>query len=280
MIVYQSGAQVSRKATIAPEKGKFTLRLTKLSPYINENTIRVEGDGSFTILNVQYQTDYVNSLERSATMQKLADSIVFFTRKIEDTDVRIKTLTEQLEFLKVNQSVSGKNEALDLAAFKAMSDYYGESLRKTNTEILAQKRNRKDFEDLLNKYNNELNNLRNNQELPSGIIEITIDKQSSLKAPLTVTYLVENASWYVSYDIRYTGTNTPLSIAYKGNVRQQTGVDWKNVPVVLSTAQSHISGQIPELSPWSLSYYFPELSYARQGKAASLGWLLQALEIK
>jgi hypothetical protein len=185
VIVYQSGAQVSRKATLSAEKGKFILRLTKLSPYINENTIRVEGDGSFTILNVQYQTDYVNSLERSAAMQKLADSVIFFTQKIEDTDVKLKTLNEQLEFLKVNQSVSGKNDALDLQAFKAMSDYYGESLRKTNTEVLTQKRNRKEYEDLLNKYNNELNNLRNNQELPSGIIEVTIEKQSTQKAALS-----------------------------------------------------------------------------------------------
>ncbi len=270
VIVYQSGAQISRKATIAAEKGQFTMRLTKLSPYINENTIRVEGDGTFTILNVQYQTDYVNSLERNATMQKLADSVIFFTRKIEDTDVKLKTLNEQLEFLKVNQSVSGKNDALDLQAFKAMSEYFGESLRKTNTEILAQKRNRKEYEELLNKFNNELNNLRNNQELPSGIIEVTVDKTSSQKASMTLTYQVENASWYPSYDIRYTGATQPLSIVYKGNVRQQTGVDWKDVPVVLSTAQSHISGQIPELLPWSLSYYYPELSYAMRGKAAGV----------
>jgi len=273
VIVYQSGAQVSRKATIGTEKGSLILQLTKLSPYINENTIRVEGDGAFTILNVQYKTDFVNSLERNATMQKLADSIIFFTRKIEETDVRLKTLNEQLEFLKANQSVSGKNEALDLQAFKAINDYYGESLKKTNTEILVQKRVRKEYDESLQKYNNELNNLRNNRELPSGIIEVTIDKTTSQKAALSLTYQVENASWYPSYDIRYTGVSQPLSITYKGNVRQQTGVDWKNVPVVLSTALSHISGQIPELQPWGLSFYQPrykDMATALQGRVAGV----------
>jgi hypothetical protein len=41
------------------------LKFTDLSPYIKKESIRIDGDGSFTILNVQHQNDYLDELEKS-----------------------------------------------------------------------------------------------------------------------------------------------------------------------------------------------------------------------
>jgi len=268
--VYKTNAQIARKASFRLEKGKFILQLSKLSPYIQEESIKVDGDGSFTILNVLHRNDYLNSLERDATIQSLIDSIDYYTEKIEESETWSKILNERLEFLKSNQNISGKQETTDIATFKSLNDYFGENLQQLNMDLLKQKRIKSDCEDRIKKINNQLNVLRNNSELPSGIIEITIEKKSSSNSSLNITYLVNNAFWYPSYDIRFTGANKPLNIAYKANVRQNTGVDWNDVYIILSTAQSNISGQIPPLMPWYLSYHNSEITRALQGKTPGI----------
>jgi uncharacterized protein (TIGR02231 family) len=67
--------------------------------------------------------------------------------------------------------------------------------------------------------------------------------------------VVNDASWYPTYDIRAKNVNSPVVIAYKANVSQQCGEDWKNVKLTLSTGDPSVSGQKPELRPNYLNMY-------------------------
>ena len=66
--VYSKGAQLESEAKFELQQGKSILLFKNLSPYINEESIRVEGDGKFSILNVQLSEDYINGLDRSKQM--------------------------------------------------------------------------------------------------------------------------------------------------------------------------------------------------------------------
>ena len=44
-----------------------------------------------------------------------------------------------------------------------------------------------------------------------------------------------------TYDVRFVGVNEPLNVTYKANIKQNTGIDWKDVNVVLSTAKTNLS---------------------------------------
>lgn len=270
VIVYISGAQITRKANFRIDEGKHILRLTKLSPFIKEESIKVAGDGTYTIINVQHKNDFLNSLERDVALEALADSLDFYTNKIGETDTWIKILNERLDFLKANQNISGKQEATNLESLKSLNEYYGEALKHLNLKILDKERSKTVYENKIRKLNNELNSLKSNKELPSGSIQITIDKNSNQKSPLLISYLVENASWHPSYDIRYTGSENPIKISYKANVIQNTGVDWKDIDLIFSTAKSNESAQIPILNSWYLHFYFPELAQALQGRVAGV----------
>lgn len=266
--VYKSEALITRKASFKSEAGKSVLRLTNLSPHIVEESIKVDGDGSYTILNVQFKNDFLNSLERDETVESLVDSIDYFKRKIEDANTELKTLNERLEFLKSNQNISGKQEATDLASLKSLNAYYSDQLDLLNKNRQKQTRLLTEYNEQLTRINNELNSIRNNVELPSGTIEITVNRKLAATASMQLSYQVRYANWYPSYDIRFRGTEKPVEISFKANIQQNSGIDWKDVHVVLSNAQSHISAQIPELKPWHLYYYFPEIARSAKRRAA------------
>lgn len=266
--VYKSEALITRIASFKSEAGKSVLRLTNLSPHIVEESIKVDGDGSYTILNVQFKNDFLNSLERDETVESLVDSIDYFKRKIEDANTELKTLNERLEFLKSNQNISGKQEATDLASLKSLNAYYSDQLDLLNKNRQKQTRLLTEYNEQLTRINNELNSIRNNVELPSGTIEITVNRKLAATASMQLSYQVRYANWYPSYDIRFRGTEKPVEISFKANIQQNSGIDWKDVHVVLSNAQSHISAQIPELKPWHLYYYFPEIARSAKRRAA------------
>jgi uncharacterized protein (TIGR02231 family) len=56
-----------------------------------------------------------------------------------------------------------------------------------------------------------------------------------------------------------------VQLSYKANVFQNTGEQWKNVRLKLSTANPNQSGLKPELNAWYLDIYQPE--YAMRGRA-------------
>jgi TonB-dependent SusC/RagA subfamily outer membrane receptor len=268
--VYTQGAQIESEASIALQPGQMILKLTGLSPYINEESIRVDGDGSYTILTVQHQNDYVNELNKSKEIELLKSKIEEFQIKIGDEEAWIKILNDKLDFLYSNKEIAGKEQSISAETFKSLNAIYGENIETLTLELLNHQRKTIDYKKESDKLNNQLASLNNRSDLPSGTILVTIESKQTKTSKISFNYLVDNAAWYPSYDIRFLGIDKPLNITYKANVRQNTGTDWNNVKLVLSTAKTNISAKIPLLNPFYLRFYYPVLANALQGRAAGV----------
>jgi TonB-dependent SusC/RagA subfamily outer membrane receptor len=258
--VYSSGAQVERTATFEIQPGKSLLAFKNLSPYINKESIRVDGDGNYTILNVQLQNDYLNQLEKTKEISDLNAGIQQYQDKIEDEETWMKILNEKLEFLKANKSITGKDQAVNPEVFKSMNLIYGDNFEKYSLEVLKRKRLIKDYSKETEKLENQLSTLNSKSDLPSGTITIMVDAKKAQNSTIKLDYLVDNANWYPSYDIRFVDNNKPLTVSFKANISQNTGVDWKNVDLKLATAKTNISAQIPYLNANYLQFYYPSYS--------------------
>lgn len=258
--VYSSGAQIERKAVFELLTGKTKLTFTGLSPYINAESIRVDGDGKYTILNVQLENDYLNELEKTKEINDLNTSIQKYRDLIEDEETWIKILNEKIDFLKSNRTITGKEQAVDPEVFKTLNSLYGENFEKYSLDLVKRKRQIKTYTTEVDKLTNQLNTLNNRSELPSGKITVVVNSKKIQQASLNLVYLVENARWYPTFDIRFIDVNKPLSISYKANISQQTGVDWKETNLVLSTAKTNVSAQIPTLLANYLQFYYPPVA--------------------
>jgi len=268
--VFPKGVQLENVAKFELGQGKSVLSFKNLSPYINKESVRVDGDGKFTILNVQLHNDFINELEKTKEITDLDSNIEQYAYKIEDEEIAIKVLNEKLEFLKSNKSVTGKEQAINPEVFKSLNLIYGDNVEKYTTEILKKQRVIKDYTKKVDKLKNQLNSLNSKNVLPSGIITVTVDSKQAQTSTIKLTYLVDNASWYPSYDIRFSSINKPLTISYKANIAQNTGIDWKEVDLKLSTAKTNISAQIPTLSTNYLKFYEPSITETLNNRVAGV----------
>jgi TonB-dependent SusC/RagA subfamily outer membrane receptor len=268
--VYTKGAQIEAEAAFELQQGKMLLSFKNLSPYINKESIRIDGDGNYTILNVQLKNDYINELEKTTEINDLTVKIQALADKIEDESTGINILNEKLNFLKSNINVTGKEQSINPETFKSLNLIYGENIENYSLDILKRQRIIKDYTKESQKLKNQLSSLNSRNEMPSGIITVMIDSKKTQNSTIKLSYIVDNANWYPSYDIRFVNTTKPLTITFRANISQNTGVDWNNVDLNLSTAKTNISGQIPTLATNYLQFYYPSVEKALSGKAAGL----------
>jgi len=69
---------------------------------------------------------------------------------------------------------------------------------------------------------------------------------------------MNNAGWTPVYDLRVEGTKKPATLVYKAAVRQNSGFDWNNVQLTISSASPNENATLPELKPWFIDFYEPD----------------------
>lgn len=85
------------------------------------------------------------------------------------------------------------------------------------------------------------------QARPFQTLHVPLRFERPGTAELRLLYLVSSASWEPSYDVHVSSDLTGVSISQVARVRQNTGEDWENVQVQLSTSMPSIGLDPPEL---------------------------------
>jgi uncharacterized protein (TIGR02231 family) len=287
--VFLSGAQVHRSGSFNIGAGTSNIVLDGVSPYIDPNSLQARGTGDFTIMDVKFETFYpqpdavdpvdpnVLPPEIKRKMRVLQDSITQWTWKIEDIRATKALLESEKNMLMNNGMIKGAGKVNDsLELFRAAMQYFHERMTHYNTEmpkVLRQERTLAEVLSGMQGRYNELQNWQRNSQLkdepdqgPIYRVVVTITADKAVYGKIEVNYLVSQAGWVPSYDIRANELNAPVSLSYKAQIRQNTGVDWNGVPLTLSTANPYSRQQKPELGAWYLNYYNP--NYYREKERA------------
>jgi len=267
--VYPDRAQLSHESSFELTPGKTILKLKGLSPYIDAQSIQVKGIGEFTILSVNLQNNFLQNLEDSPEVKSIRSQIEALQTKVEDENAALKTLQEKEDFLIANRAILIKETAFSIDQFKTMMDLYTNNIDLVNVTVLKKNRLIKDYEKQIAALQKQIASKLGRQQLPSGEISVTVSAEKPVSGKLSFSYVVSNAGWYPSYDIRVDDINKPVVIFYKANVYQNSGVPWNNVKLSFSNATPWVAGNVPVLNPWFIDFYNPTARYL-QGKVAGV----------
>jgi uncharacterized protein (TIGR02231 family) len=269
--VYPDRAQLTHETTVEIPAGKSIVKLVGLSPYIDPQSIQVKGYGDFMILSVNHQNNYLQNLEDQPEIKNIRSQIEALQLKIEDEKAAISILKEKEAFLVANRAILVKETTFTIDQFKNVMDLYTNSMDQVTMSVLKKNRAIKDYETQIAALQKQIADKTGKQKLPSGEISVSVSADKPVSGKMTFAYVVSNAGWYPSYDIRVDDISKPVTIFYKANVFQNTGVEWKNVKLSFSNATPWVSGNLPILNPWFIDYYIPApaLLYKKSAGAAS-----------
>jgi hypothetical protein len=252
--VFLSGAQVFESAIGNFPAGESVVVIKGLSPYLDEKSIQVKGRGNFVIQAVNRRLDYLSEKSSEEEVKKLEEQVDAIERNQSLELGRLEILGEKSSLLNANKNLGGRQSTTSIANLKQALDFYDAELTTIKKEELQIKANLQEENIKLNSLRNQLASLQASENKSTSEIRIKIKAPVAGSASFDVNYLVANASWYPKYDIRVKDVNSPLSINYKAEVNQNTGVDWKNVKLRFSNGTPNQGGQAPDLDKWELNY--------------------------
>ncbi|HMT28888.1 MAG TPA: mucoidy inhibitor MuiA family protein [Bacteroidia bacterium] len=255
--IFTSGATITRNAKVIVDAGQSLLRFENLSASINPSSISVTGTGDLTVLSVTHQLDYLGPDRKTPEMIKLEDSLQSLSRQRDGVLNQITVLQEEQNLLIANKSIGGANTGVKLEELKNIAAFFRIRMTEIKDRILDLNIKEKKLKTEIDKLNQQLSLLNNKRNEPYSTILVNVSAATRTNASFTISYYTGNVSWTPGYDIRVKDSNSPVELLYKAMVNQNTGEDWKNVKVKISTGNPSIGVTKPELYPWYLNFNQP-----------------------
>ncbi|WP_067537323.1 DUF4139 domain-containing protein [Nocardia crassostreae] len=101
---------------------------------------------------------------------------------------------------------------------------------------------------------------RKQREPDRRTVVVDLDVTAAGEIELDLSYVIDDARWTSSYDIRLRGEQ--LTLTWYAEITQSTGEDWPECELALSTARPAITAELPELHPWFLDRMLPPVPVA------------------
>jgi uncharacterized protein (TIGR02231 family) len=271
IIVYMQGAQIHRSSTVNLVAGQNTIIFSGLENCINASAIQASGNGNFIIADIQHEVHYPEfdkaklqgDVRYKKLMKNINDSLQELNYILEDINSKAEALATEKNVLLNYSLYKGQSKRDSIAVLKEGLTYLREKLYNINSEQLKLKREREKFETKKAALNERIGNISNElanqnsggqeEKVDYRILVHVIAEQPTM-ASINLNYYITNAGWTPSYDLRAISNEQNVKLTYKAQIRQQSGIDWGSVKLVLSTANPNRSYNLPSLSPWYLGY--------------------------
>jgi uncharacterized protein (TIGR02231 family) len=280
--VYSNGAELNHTAKANLPAGNCEVIIKNVSGAVDENSIQVGSNTDLTIMSVSFVREFLSGDNQSAEFTKLQDSFRVANNDLEIIRGQISTQTNALSILDANKIVRGENTGLQVTELQKMVDYYINKHKEIMIAVQALRQKETKQAELVTRIQNQINERNASRDSGKGEIRLQVLNGAANSTTFTVSYVTYTAAWSPMYDLKTKDAKSPLKIIYKGNIVQNTGLDWKKVKLSLSTSNPSQSGTMPILSTWFLNYYTPaygQNSYGyNQAKSAQATTMMNTVQ--
>lgn len=256
--VYPDGASVTRVVTLDLPAGDNSAVLRDFPLTLDPSSLRVEGEAGtkLTIGAIDAKPPRaappVNLPELDKRIEALRDERVNLQGAIDAATARRKFAERFAEASPAG--IGDKGEARPIAEWRAAFAAVGEEVASADNAIRDAERKQRELD-------REIARLEQDkaQKPPSKMeVRIELSAAAATKATLRVTYAVRNARWAPLYDARLdTGgkdRKPALELVRRAEITQNTGEDWSNVALAVSTVRTARGGNAPDLKPLVVQY--------------------------
>lgn len=261
--VYADRAVVSRVGETQLQAGAAELVFANLPESLVEQSLQFSGAGTaaVTILDVSARRTF---LERTAN-----DRLKAAEGKLEALNKEMRRLNDQVDLLNARRAMIDKMEAaLTTPGGKEVSRPAVTDLASAMEFIISQRakvageaaeldEQRAELQRKIDAAQAEVSQLTGpgRRAVKTVTVRVNVAEAGSFKG--TLAYTVPNARWMPSYDARVASGEKQVDLSYFGVVRQNTGEDWNDVALTLSTARPSLGGAAPTLRPWEIEEFRP-----------------------
>jgi hypothetical protein len=261
--VYRGQALVTRLVEVEGAAGLREVVVTDLPNAVVPGSIYAESADGVEVRSVTYRTRPVSEDVRDE-VRKLDADIRAVQDKIEANAKHVALLAEQRAYLAKLEAFVAPTATVELSKGVLNAD----TLKQLSSYLLEQRQTLTDEELKRGVEARELQQQmellgRQRQELTAGSARtvreavVFVNLQGAARHGLRVRYLVDNANWTPSYNVRSESEKKDVQVEYHASVQQMSGEDWKDVAMTLSTATPSLVAKAPLLTPLTVALTAP-----------------------
>jgi uncharacterized protein (TIGR02231 family) len=252
--VYPNSALVTREVDVPAGAGTMELNVRPLPIATVQSSLFSEGSEGVRVLQTRFRTRPVLEDTRE-DVKKFNDELkqLQIARDKIEADVRANQANGQLltkleNVTQLTNVPQGDKSAINSEAIITTVKYIMEQ-RATNTkEGVALQQQVKENQEKTDLARKKLNDLVGSAAKIEHDAVIVVEKTNAAAGKMRLNYLVDSASWSPQYKFRGSkNTKDQVQLEYLAAVIQNTGEDWSNVKLVLSTAKPMLNAAPPEL---------------------------------
>jgi len=263
--VYRGSARVHRTSAVLPADGTYVVE--GLTGALDRDNVRVRCSGGHAI-DVEVRERHVREVPEErvqALRARVAAAARELQAKTDELEVQVE-LAADIEGLMAQEAQAHAREVEQGRAapeiWRASASFLlarlGDNLRarrELGWEVAELRRARDDLQAELGRLQGAGGVL-----LHDVHVKVAVDDPA---AHLELEYFVSGAGWTPDYDLRAARDARRVALTYRARVQQQTGEDWKDVRLLLSTAEPKKGAQGPDPRPIAVGLHEPRALYAR-----------------
>lgn len=246
--VYRQKAIIYRTASIDLANDTKQLIISNIESSIDPKSLQVKLTGPATLLSSSYQVNYLAPSELPE-VKRLKDSLDLISKQIEEQKMEKDVLSKEESIIYQN-SLPGKQDFTPNASnTQAIARFFSQRVMQIREQMLSIQQKTDQLNKRKEQINNQLNKLHNRGKEASGELHLGIQPAGKGTASIRFSYIVHQAGWRPVYDVRCEGSGEPVNFLYKAQIRQNTGHNWDQVRLIVSTGTPAENQTRPVLHP-------------------------------
>jgi uncharacterized protein (TIGR02231 family) len=255
--VFQDGARVVRSGVVSVPPGPFPVIIGNLPACVDPASVRLAVQGrDLALLNVEVRRGYgVDPLrDETARLRSEVERCGDEVQALADEDAAEQTrlgflgsLSEAAATALARAVSFGRASHDDLSRMADLLSADTASALQRRREIKARRRTaQRDLEAAEHRL--AAAEQRADRQVEFVEVAAILEASAATQAEVELSYHVSGATWRPLYDL---GLNSErLAVTYLAEITQQTGEDWPEVELALSTTRRGLHQTLPELHPW------------------------------
>ncbi|MBU2927176.1 DUF4139 domain-containing protein [Winogradskyella psychrotolerans] len=270
--VYLDGAEINRESSVKLNSGKSEITFSSLSPYIEESSIQISGLKDASILSINYGINYLSKQKQNDSITQLQKDLKNLDAKIQQQYHLIAGYNEELSLIQNNKKLGNASEVVSLEKLKTFATYYRTRITELKIDINKSNSEIEKYEESKADITKQLVELNVDEKVQTGEITLKLNTDTATALQLKLKYNIKNAGWFPIYDLKADKINSPISLEYKAHVFQNSGCDWTDVDLVLSTSDPNTNNEKPVVNPKYLNFISAYSNYQSQRATRSYNY--------
>ena len=259
--VYPNSALVTRDVDVPEGQGSIEVIATTLPAQTLRHSLYTEGTPAVRVLSTRFRTRQIVEDTR-ADVVKLQEDLAKLQTEKEKLDADIAAVQANLTLLNKMENytaaTSADKGALNSESAIALSKYVMEGRLARTKDLVGLQQQLKENRGKADAIGRKVAQLTAGVSRTEYEAVVVVDRGNGGGGKVKLNYLVGSAAWRPHYKLRAgKAANDKVQLEYLAAVVQQTGENWNDVQIVLSTAQPMLNATPPDLQVLRASVVSP-----------------------